>query len=69
MNSELTKHTQTNKLQIIKTLFLNILNFLVINMKIKNPRAETDNIKSAIKILNKKKKGIDEIKILKMLVL
>ena len=69
MNSELTKHTQTNKLEIIKTLFLNILNFLVINMKIKNPRAETDNIKSAIKMLNIKKKGIDETKILKMLVL
>ena len=68
MNSELTKHTQTNKLEIIKTLFLNILNFLVINMKIKNPRAETDNIKSAIKMLNIKK-GIDETKILKMLVL
>ena len=69
MNSELIKHTQKNKLKIIKTLFLNILNFLVINMKIKNPRAETDNIKSAIKILNTKKKGIDETKILNMLIL
>lgn len=38
-------------------------------MKIKNPRAETDNIKSAIKILNIKKKGIDETKILNILIL
>ena len=60
MNNELIKHTQKNKLQIIKTLFLNILNFLVINMKIKNPRAETDNIKSLevyIKVNAKAKKN------------
>lgn len=69
MNNELIKQTPKNKLNIIKTVFLKILNFFLINMKTKNPKTETDNIKSAIKMLNIKKKGMDEIKILNKLIL
>jgi hypothetical protein len=69
VNNELIKQTPKNKLNIIKTVFLKILNFFLINMKTKNPKTETDNIKSAIKMLNIKKKGMDEIKILNKLIL